>query len=51
MSVTYHGDGFNCDSEWVRCQVARVGEGVFFPELGGDGLLGLELCAVSDVVP
>ena len=47
---TYYGDGFDGDGEWVRSQIAGVGEGVFFPQLGGGGLLGLDLGAVSDVV-
>jgi hypothetical protein len=35
---TYNGQGLDAEHERVRGQVARVGEGVFLPELGKEGL-------------
>ena len=37
---TYHSQRLDAEHEWVRDHVARVGKGVFLPELGEEGLGG-----------
>lgn len=46
-----NGDGFDADGEDVGGEVARVGESVFFPELGKERVFAGDACAVEDVVP
>jgi hypothetical protein len=46
----YDGQGLDAEHEGVRGQVARVGEGVFLPELGEEGLGGGDGGVVEDEV-
>ena len=45
-----HGHGLDAEDQGVRGEVARVGEGVLFPELGEEGLGGWDGGVVEDEV-
>jgi hypothetical protein len=46
----YHGQGLDAEHEGVRGHVARVGEGIFLPELGKEGLGGGDVGVVEDKI-
>jgi hypothetical protein len=46
----YHGEGLDAEHKGVRGQVARVGEGVFLPQLGEEVLGGGDGGVVADEV-
>lgn len=50
MEGTYDGQGLDAEHKGVRSQVARVGERIFLPQLGKEGLRGGEGGVVEDEV-